>query len=94
MVFFGLGLFGMIIQMLNGEDDAASSIGLSAILFGYGLYLYNKSKEALAKVKLKSYIKIIISGSNKLYLFDKNAPDSEKVAEFLLKVEDTLTKYS
>ena len=94
MVFFGLGSLGILLQMSQGNDDGASSLGLAAILFAYGLYLYNKSKEALAKVKLKSYIKIIISGSNKLYLFDKNAPDSEKVAEFLEKVEETLTKYN
>ena len=94
MVFFGLGLLGGFLQMSEGNDDAASGLGLSAILFGLGVYLYNKSKEALGKVKLKSYIKIIISGSNKLYLFDKNAPDSEKVAEFLEKVEETLTKYN
>jgi hypothetical protein len=94
MVFFGLGLLGGLIGISQGNSDASGSIGLSAILFALGVYLYNKSKEALEKVKLKSYIKIIISGSNKLYLFDKNAPDSEKVADFLEKVEETLTKYN
>ena len=94
MVFFGLSLLGGLIGISQGNSDASGSVGLGAILFALGVYLYNKSKEALEKVKLKSYIKIIISGSNKLYLFNKNAPDSEKVADFLEKVEETLTKYN
>ena len=44
-------------------------------------------------VKLDSYVKIIISGNNKLYLFNKKAKDAANVAEFINKVEETLTKY-
>ena len=93
MAFGGVGFLAMISNPSAGQDIGPSLL-ICVLLFGYGVYLYNKSNEVLDKVKLKSYIKIIISGSNKLYLFDKNAPDSEKVAEFLEKVEETLTKYN
>lgn len=97
MIFFGFPLLRFIIGGLIDVEEFGEQTGvyvIFAILFGLGVSLYIKSKKALNKVKLKSYIKIIISGSNKLYLFDKNASDSEKVAEFLEKVEETLTKYN
>jgi hypothetical protein len=93
MIFGGLGFFGGIMAVSENPDAMGGLVG-SIAFFVFGIVLYNKSKEALDKVKLKSYIKIIISGSNKLFLFDKNAPGSAKVAEFLEKVEDTLTRYN
>lgn len=89
----GFGFLGSIMAVSQNENTGGALPG-SIAFFVFGIVLYNKSKEALDKVKLKSYIKIIISGSNKLFLFDKNAPGSGKVAEFLEKVEQTLTKYN
>ena len=97
LVIIGLlSLLGGLVLIGVGAEAAGAAVGtlvFGTILLIWGSILRSKSKEALAKIKLKSYIKIVISGSNKLYLFDKNAEDSQKVAEFLEKVEETLTEY-
>lgn len=90
LILCGIAFFFSAMEV----SDPGLPILLSLVFIGFGIFLINNASQKVAKVKLRSYIKIIISGSNKLYLFDKNAPDSEKIAEFLEKVEETLTKYS
>lgn len=59
----------------------------------YPKVVSGKDEKVYLDVKLDSYVKIIISGNNKLYLFNKKAKDAANVAEFINKVEETLTKY-
>lgn len=64
-------------------------------IFGFFGYRLIRNSILLRKtVKLNSYIKLIISGNNKLFKFNKKDSESDKVADFLNKIEDTLTKYN
>lgn len=94
---FGIVLILIGLYALSLKED---TLILSIIALGLGsLFIYGgynqmeKSKLEISKPTLKSYVKIIISGNNKLYLFNKKAKDAANVAEFVNKVEDTLTKY-
>jgi hypothetical protein len=98
MAYFGGGLCGLLGLWILTLGEDLLIFGLLEILVCFGLmYLgydqMEKSKNIKNKPTLKSYVKIIISGNNKLYLFNKKSKDSSKVADFVNKVEDTLTKY-
>jgi len=87
-----LGIGGLYF-LTDGPIYAIIMLVCAAVLGYYGNQMLEKSKKMKAEVKLDSYVKIIISGNNKLYLFNKKAKDAANVAEFINKVEETLTKY-
>lgn len=98
MAYFGGGFCGLVGLWISTQGEDLLIFGVIEILICIGLmYLgydqMEKSKNIKNKPTLKSYVKIIISGNNKLYLFNKKSKDSSKVADFVNKVEDTLTKY-
>jgi hypothetical protein len=64
-----------------------SIIGLSISLIGFYLV------QALKKPTLKSAVRIVMSGGNRDFIFDKAHSNSMEVAEFVAKVEDTLTAF-
>jgi len=91
-VILGIGGFFLLTEG-NGPIYAIIMLVCAAVCGYYGNEMFEKSKKMKADVKLDSYVKIIISGNNKLYLFNKKSKDAAKVAEFINKVEETLTKY-
>jgi hypothetical protein len=64
-------------------------VGLAAIVGGY--FLLNKSKKE--KPNLMSAVRIMMSGGNRDFQFDKTGITSGNVAELVAKVETTLTAY-
>lgn len=65
---------------------------VSAFFFraGYVLHL-NKDKNV---PKLFSVVRIMMNGGNRDFKFDKSGTSGESVAEFVVKVESTLTAYN
>lgn len=96
MVFGGFQLLAGIIALFSDLLRTAAGIGVQLVFSGLILYFgykkFMKSKEI--RVSLNSYIKIIISGDNKNYIFNKKSKESADIAKFLEKLEQTLTKYS
>ncbi len=71
-----------------------SSVGFGTLLLGagmagFGLYKLN----GYTKPTLKSAVRIMMTGGNRDFMFDKANSNSIEVAEFVAKVEDTLTAF-
>ena len=70
------------------------SMGFGTLLFGagmagFGIYKLNQSP----KPTLQSAVRIMMTGGNRDFTFDKAQANSTEVAEFVAKVEDTLTAF-
>jgi hypothetical protein len=68
----------------------------SAIMFGIGaaiiaLIFFNMKRQV--KPTLKSAVRIMMTGGNRDFIFDKANTNSIEVAEFVANVEDTLTAF-
>jgi hypothetical protein len=88
---FGLGV--IVLYMSITVESVINPVGIIsglAVIAG-GFYLLNKSKEG--KPSLMSAVRIMMSGGNRDFQFDKTGVESGKIAEFVAKVESTLTSY-
>ena len=85
--------FGAIL-FIGGLFDKKIVIGIvltgAAMAIGGYLLLLNSKKR---KPNLMSAIRIMMSGGNRDFQFDKNEIASGNIAEFVAKVESTLTSY-
>jgi len=86
VLFLGVG----IIASIGGEEGAVGFI--EGIAFIVGAYLMKK--KIPTKPTLDSYFRIMLSGGSREFKFDKNEGNSADVANFVNKVEDTLTAYN
>ena len=89
-IFVVLGLY-----ILVTSGSAGVSILLVALGFAVGgWYIMKKVNDAPKAVKLDSYFRIMLSGGSREFKFDKNDNNATDVADFINKVEDTLTAYN
>lgn len=79
------GIIGIIV---------AGLLGLFLLVIGAILFIpvYLKYQK-LIQPTLKSAVRIMMSGGNRDFMFDKAHSNSMEVAEFVAKVEDTLTAF-
>lgn len=68
------------------------AIVLPLMFTGVG-YLISRSSRKKTSPILDSYFKLMISGNDKFFLFNKNDSNVKNVADFINKVEETLTSY-
>tara|TARA_B100000795_G_C22725588_1_gene409299 strand:+ start:116 stop:592 length:477 start_codon:yes stop_codon:yes gene_type:complete len=59
---------------------------------GIGFLISRSSRKKTSPI-LDSYFKLMISGNDKSFLFNKNDSNVKDVADFINKVEETLTAY-
>lgn len=91
-VFFALG-FCILSVGLTDKDSNHAAAFLTAIGFGaVGYYFFNNFKKN--KPTLQSAVRIMMSGGNRDFSFDKAGVKSEDIAQFVAKVESTLTAYN
>jgi hypothetical protein len=77
-----------------GLISIVSSIGMTIFFFIIGIILFIISSNSnLIAPNLKSAVRIMISGINRDFEFDKSGSHSSKIAELVIKVEETLTAY-
>lgn len=84
--FFMLSVFG---AKQTSDIGPIITLGIIAIIAGYFLLEKNKKKKPI----LMSAVRIMISGGNRDFQFDKTGSGSGNIAEFVAKVESTLTSY-
>lgn len=93
IIFIGLSIFILLISLGFALKYSASPqiglivIGLLSLILG--LYYFNKTN----KPTLMSAVRIMMSGGNRDFQFDKTGSKSGNVAEFVANVESTLTSY-
>jgi|TARA_B110000967_G_C18834569_1_gene535927 hypothetical protein len=80
-----------LMASINGGEGAAGGF-IEGIAFIVGAFLMKK--KIPTKPTLDSYFRIMLSGGSREFKFDKNEGNSADVANFVNKVEDTLTAYN
>lgn len=87
------GVLGVIFAVTLGKDFyilAAFTIIVGIIFYAIGA----NAKSAEEQSEMKSYFRIMLSGGDRKFQFDKKASNAKDVADFCNKVEDTLTAYN
>lgn len=88
-VFYVLAFVYIIVGISTGDALFAIFGG-----FGFAFIGYIVQSVSSSKVKMDSYFKLILSGTDRKFKFDKTDETSKEIADFVNKVEDTLTAYS
>tara|TARA_X000000368_G_C22790340_1_gene605627 strand:- start:156 stop:644 length:489 start_codon:yes stop_codon:yes gene_type:complete len=86
-------VFILGVGIANGMMEAMG--GMLIVYLGItGLFYWKMKKGAGNPPILDSYIKFMISGNERRFKFNKSDESSAAIADFLNKVEDTLTAYN
>lgn len=86
-IFGGLFLVG---GLANFAKDAGAAI--MGVLIGVGIIFWGSTKQG-TEPNLQSAVRIMISGMNRDFEFDKAGSYTSQIAELVIKVEETLTAY-
>lgn len=82
-------IVGIIVMQLNVIGGLL--IMLISIVGAYFMNIgINKRK---TQIKLDSYFRLMLSGGSREFKFDKSDENSVEIADFINKIEDTLTSY-
>lgn len=94
-IFLGIGIFLAVIGFYILVKGGSLVIGFGFLVFGSFLAIVSKigMNKTNNEPKLMSAVRIMMSGGNRDFQFDKTGIKSENVAEFVAKVESTLTSY-
>ena len=77
-----------VIGAVAGPEWIAVIIGLILIVLG----VFSSNPED--KIKLDSYFRIMLSGGDRKFKFNKQSSNASDIANFINNVEDTLTAYN
>jgi len=91
LVFFIFGGIFLLISIVGKSETMAGGIILGLLVIGAGVFIQDKSNKE--KPNLMSAVRIMMSGGNRDFQFDKTGSVSGNIAEFVAKVESTLTAY-
>lgn len=91
IAFYVLAVVFLITGIAGGEDVIAAGL-VEAVIFAIGGFFM--AKQIGEAPKLDSYFRIMLSGGSREFKFDKNDNNATDVADFINKVEDTLTAYN
>jgi hypothetical protein len=92
VVSVGAVAIAIILFSKNNVGDGLTSLFIS-VMSGLLTYYFVKKKPGGPGPKLDSYFKLMISGGAREFKFDKSEENSVKIADFINKLEDTLTSY-
>ena len=83
-------IMGILIIQMNQIGNGLL-VMLICIVGAYFMYIgMNKRK---TQIKLDSYFRLMLSGGSREFKFDKSEANSVEIADFINKIEDTLTSY-
>jgi len=69
--------------------------GIFSLLFFGGIgFAISKYKSKKKPPSLDSYFRIMLSGGDRKFKFDKSGDNAQNIAQFINKVEETLTAYN
>lgn len=89
-VISGIIILIMGLYICSVDITIGSTVSIVGLAFAGFAYL---SKMGTIKPTLKSAVRIMMAGGNRDFVFDKANSNGVEVAEFVAKVEDTLTAF-
>ena len=92
VLIFIIGTTGGIYFSIGELGNGFIAIAICFILGGL-IYYFMNQKPSGRKPKLDSYFKLMLSGGSREFQFDKSDENSVEIADFINKLEDTLTSY-
>lgn len=90
MVYYIFGGIFLLGGLASFSSNAGSAI--MGLLLGGGIIYWGSTKQAI-EPNLQSAVRIMISGMNRDFEFDKSGSYTTQIAELVVKVEETLTAY-
>jgi hypothetical protein len=96
--YFGIFFIAIAVTLLLASAVSDfNALGLVVVILPFAGWLYIKGAKSESPediAKMKSYFRIMLSGGDREFQFDKKASNAVDVADFCNKVEDTLTAYN
>lgn len=89
-----LGVLFLVIGLIASINKGEDAVGGIVEGIGFIVVALLMKKKIPTKPTLDSYFRIMLSGGSREFKFDKNEENSADVANFVNKVEDTLTAYN
>lgn len=86
----GLSVFALIPILTTGNTE---TLGMVFMIAAVG-FIVLKFKSKKKPPSLDSYFRIMLSGGDRKFKFDKSGDNSQNIAQFINKVEETLTAYN
>ena len=89
----GVGFGGLLVAA--GLTGSGVDIGITgaAVLVLFSVMYYFFAKSDSSPPVLDSYFTLMLSGGDRRFPFNKSGNNAKQIAEFINKVEDTLTAY-
>jgi len=86
----GLSVFALIPILTTGNTETLGTVFMIAAVGFIVLKFKSKKKPP----SLDSYFRIMLSGGDRKFKFDKSGDNAQNIAQFINKVEETLTAYN
>ena len=94
-IAFFVMIFVSFASLMGVIEDPEAAMGLIICLaLTFGFYYKWKNPTKGGPPVLDSYLKFMISGNERLFKFNKSDESSALIADFINKIEDTLTAYN
>jgi hypothetical protein len=89
----GIMVFGVIYAIwgISQGLQELAVVGASFVVVGY---IVSKYKSKVQPPALDSYFRIMLTGGDRKFKFDKSGDNAKSIAQFINKVEETLTAYN
>ena len=91
---YAIGVFGVIMGIIYIQFNSIG-LGIFSMLIGIGVAYFMKIglEKKKTQINLDSYFRLMLSGGSREFKFDKSEENSVEIADFINKIEDTLTSY-
>ena len=86
---FGFSVFMLLPILTTGDTE---SLGIVFLFAAVG-FIVLKFKSKKKPPSLDSYFRIMLSGGDRKFKFDKSGDNAKNIAQFINQVEETLTAY-
>ncbi|MDB4010031.1 hypothetical protein N9484_03250 [Polaribacter sp.] len=89
----GVIVFGVMYAIFGISQGVSQLVGLG-VFFAICGVIISKYKSKKQPPALDSFFRIMLTGGDRKFKFDKSGNNAKSIAEFINKVEETLTAYN
>ena len=91
-ILIAIAVFVLILSFFTAPGEGPSGIqAISVAIAALGIWFW--FRKPLPEPVLDSYFTLMLSGGDRRFPFNKSGSNAKQIAEFINKVEDTLTAY-